>query len=72
MSVISTSDFNNWKQDSVTEAFMQELEDRLEACKDHLSTTAGMDSAEDNKIRGYILALRDITQISIDDVQEGV
>jgi hypothetical protein len=72
MSVISTSDFNNWKQDSVTEAFMQVVYERMEDCKNHLSVTAGLDSIEDNKTRGYLLALRDILQLSFDDVQEEV
>ena len=70
MSVISTSDFSNWKQDGVTEAVMTALFNRVELCKEHLAVNAGLDSNEDNRIRGYIQALRDMLQISFDDVQE--
>jgi len=39
--MISVSDFLNWKSDPVTKAFFQAAQERVEECKDVLSTSAG-------------------------------
>lgn len=70
MSIPSQSDFDSWKQDSVTKAFFLAIVDQIEQSKEYLSTQAGLNSAEDNFHRGYIRAFQDALLFRIDDLQE--
>jgi hypothetical protein len=68
MSVVSQSDFINWKTDPVTEAFFQSIVYRIEDAKDTLSTSAGIDPDTDNWFRGFIAGQRDVLDVRIEDV----
>lgn len=67
MSVISKSDFENWKQDPVTKAFFMAAQQRIEDAKDVLSVQAGINPQEDNQIRGLIQAYREIQFFRIEE-----
>ena len=56
MAIPSQSDFENWKGDFVTKAFFQAAHERIEDAKDVLSVQAGIDSNQDNYLRGLIQA----------------
>lgn len=72
MSVISPTDFYNWKVDPVTTAFMLAVKERIENAREILTQSAGKDSNEDNYYRGYINGQRDILEVSIEDLEEQV
>ena len=66
--MISTQDFLTWKQDSVTQAFFQSVQYRIEDAKENLSTSAGLDSDSDNWFRGFIAGQRDVLDVRVEDV----
>lgn len=66
--MISTQDFLTWKQDSVTQAFFQSVQYRIEDAKETLSTSAGIDSDSDNWFRGFIAGQRDVLDVRVEDV----
>lgn len=68
--MISTSDFENWKADHVTKAFMDAAEDRVEEAKELLATSAGMDSLNDNYLRGFIQAYREIQDFRVENLDD--
>jgi len=68
---ISLSDFDVWKQDSVTKAFFLAMVEQIEQSKEYLATQAGLNQLEDNFHRGYIRAFQDALLFRIDDL-EGV
>ncbi len=70
MAIPTRSDFENWKLDSVTKAFFQAAQERIEDAKDVLSVQAGLDTTHDNYIRGMIQAYRELQDFRIDDLQE--
>lgn len=69
MAIPSQSDFENWKGDFVTKAFFQAARERVEDAKDILSVQAGIDTNQDNYIRGLIQAYREIQDFRIDDLE---
>lgn len=70
MTNISVTDFNNWKVDPVTVAFINTIKVRIEEAKDFLSYNAGIDSASDSYFRGFIQGQREILDVSFSDVDE--
>ena len=66
--VISQNDFETWKADPVTKAFMIALADAVEAVKEDLAASAGLDSADDNFKRGYIRANMDALLFRVEDI----
>lgn len=70
MAIPSQSDFENWKGDFVTKAFFQAAHERIEDAKDVLSVQAGIDSNQDNYLRGLIQAYREVQQFRIDDLED--
>lgn len=70
MQTPSQSDFDSWKQDNVTRAFLSAIAEQVEATVELLSVKAGLDTNEDNFHRGYIQGLRDILATRLDDLQE--
>lgn len=72
MHEISASDFENWKLDPVTRAFFAAAEERVEEAKEILATQAGLEISEDNFLRGFIRAYREIPLFRIEDLQETV
>lgn len=71
MTVISASDFLDWKSNPVTKAFFEACNERIEDAKEELATSAGVNSIQDNLIRGIIYAYREMQDFRIDDL-EGV
>jgi hypothetical protein len=69
MAQITASDFQQWKENSVTKAFMWAAQERIEDGMNVLSTTAGMDLIQDNYMRGFIAAYRELEQFRIDDIE---
>ncbi len=70
MTVISKSDFDNWKLDPVTKAFFQAAQERIEEAKDVLSVEAGLNPIQDNTLRGLIQAYREIQDFRVEDIEE--
>jgi hypothetical protein len=68
--MISKSDFQNWKQDPVTQAFFEACEERMEDSKEILSISAGLDGVADNFHRGFIAAYSEIPLIRVDEDEE--
>lgn len=72
MQQITSGDFENWKQDPVTQAFMYAVTERIEDAKEVLATQAGLDLNEDNFLRGFIRAYRECLLFRVDDLQENI
>lgn len=70
MTVISKSDFDNWRLDPVTKAFFQAAQERIEEAKDVLSVEAGLNPIQDNTLRGLIQAYREIQDFRVEDIEE--
>jgi len=70
MSVISSSDFLNWKADPVTTMVMIKINERIEDAKNTLAGNAGLDPTFDNYLRGYISANNDILGVGFEDMEE--
>ena len=69
MTVITASDFIEWKSNPVTRAFFEACNERIEDAKDNLSISAGIDSTQDNLIRGIIYAYREMQEFHIEDIE---
>lgn len=70
MSIPTRSDFDNWRQDSVTKAFYLAIAEQIGQVKETLSYTAGLNANDDNYHRGYIRAMHDVLEFRIEDLQE--
>jgi len=69
MTVITASDFLDWKSNPVTKAFFEACNQRIEDAKDNLAISAGIDSTQDNLLRGFVLAYREMQEFRIDDLE---
>jgi hypothetical protein len=69
MTVITASDFLDWKSNPVTKAFMEACNERIEDAKNELAIGAGLNSVQDNLLRGFILAYREMQDFRIDDLE---
>jgi hypothetical protein len=67
--MISKSDFDTWKADPVTKAFMEACHYRIEDAKDILATSAGLDNINDNFTRGFISAYNEIQNFRYEDAE---
>jgi len=70
MSVISSTDFYNWKSDPVTTMVMIQVNQRIEDSKNMLAGNAGVDPNFDNYQRGYIAACNDLLGVGFNDMEE--
>jgi len=70
MQPVSLSDWKDWQANPVTKAFYQAAIERIEDAKEVLSTQAGLELSEDNFLRGFIRAYREMFDFRIDDLQE--
>lgn len=70
MSVISSTEFYNWKSDPVTTMMMIVINQRIDQAKDLLASSAGVDSNQDNYLRGYIASNLDILNIDLESMEE--
>lgn len=69
---VSANEFNDWRSNQVTKAFFLAITERIEDAKEILATQAGLDLNEDNFLRGFIRAYREVLMFRIDDLQEAV
>ena len=69
MTIITASDFIDWKSNPVTKAFMEACNERIEDAKSELAISAGINPIQDNLLRGLILAYREINDFRIDDLE---
>lgn len=72
MQQVTAGDFSDWHSNPVTKAFYMAITDRIEDAKEVLATQAGLDLNEDNFLRGFIRAYREVLMFRIDDLQEAV
>ena len=72
MQPISQGEFQDWRSHVVTKAFMAAAQERIIDCMYAMSTQAGMDSVQDNFMRGFIAAYRELESFRIDDLIEDV
>lgn len=68
MSMITKSEWNDWKQNQVTRAFFAAADMRIEDAKEILAVTAGMDVEENNWYRGFIAAYREMFDFRVEDL----
>lgn len=69
MSVVTYDDWQQWKSSSVTKAFFEAAQYRVEDAKDILGGTAGLDQASDNFYRGFIAAYQEMAEFKIEDLE---
>ena len=69
MTVITASDFLDWKSNPVTKAFVQACDERVEDAKNELAISAGINPTQDNLLRGFILAYREMQEFRVDDLE---
>lgn len=69
--MISINDFNSWKTDPVTVAFMQTIRNRIKDGAENLSYVAGVDSQHDNFMRGFIQGQREVLEVTFEDTIDG-
>lgn len=60
----------DWKNHPVTIAFLEACEERIEEGKDILSTSAGIEPPQDNFMRGFIQAYREMLEFRVEDLDE--
>ena len=68
-SPLSKSEFDTWKADSVTKAFFLACEQRVEDAKEILANQAGINAVEDNLLRGFIRAYREMQDFRVEDAE---
>ncbi|MDE2000888.1 MAG: hypothetical protein KGI52_18400 [Burkholderiales bacterium] len=64
---LTRSDFENWKADPVTKAFFYACQERIEDAKNILANQAGINSVEDNLLRGFIRAYQEMQEFRVED-----
>lgn len=69
MTVISASDFLDWKSNPVTRAFFDACNIRIEDAKEELAISAGLNATQDNLLRGIIYAYREMQDFHIEDLE---
>lgn len=57
----------DWKTQSVTKAFYEACNERIEDAKELLALSAGIDPDQDNMIRGIIKAYREMIEFEVYD-----
>ena len=69
MSTISKEEWLDWKTNTVTRAFFTACNERVEDSKDILATSAGMDSDNDNFMRGFIAAYIEMQDFKVEGIE---
>lgn len=70
MSNITKEEWQDWKQNNVTRAYMEVCDLRVQDAKDILSVSAGLDSDTDNFYRGFIAAYQEIKGVRVEDLDD--
>lgn len=69
MSLISKEEWQDWKTNTVTRAFYSACQERVEDSKDILASSAGLDSDNDNFMRGFINAYQEMQDFKVDGLE---
>lgn len=67
--MISKLEFQEWMNHPVTDAFMQSLADKQQACLLQLANNLSEDSLPNSFYQGYFRALDDVSQFDIGDTE---
>lgn len=67
--MITKSDYDEWLNHPVTEAFKEACAVRIQDAKDELATRAGLDPDADNFTRGFIHAYNEIKEFYVEDAE---
>lgn len=67
--MISKEDFANWRQDPVTKAFYEALNEQIELAKDELAINQE-NVYSDDWYKGYIVAVRDVVKFDLEEFQD--
>jgi len=67
---LSKSEWTDWKQHNITRAYFHAADQRIEEVKEILSNTAGQDQEQDNFMRGFVAAYREMLDFRVEDVQD--
>ena len=70
MTQISKEEWTDWKANSVTRAFFQAADYRVDDAKEILGASAGLDSDSDNFYRGFIRAYSEMKEFRIEDLDD--
>jgi len=70
MNIVTQADFQEWKSNPVTVAFMNAAQFRIDECKDILSYSAGIDFQQDRMLVGMIQAYREMQDFRVDSEEE--
>lgn len=65
--MVTKLEFVDWKADPVTKAFFEAAEQRIEDSKDILGDSAGLNPDQDNYMRGFITAYREMQDFRVDE-----
>ena len=65
--LVTKEDFQTWKEDSVTKAFFEAANVRVEEAKEILSYEAGKEPENDIFWRGFIYAYREMQEFHISE-----
>ena len=68
--IITATEFADWKSNPVTKAFFAACNVRVEDAKETLALQAGINPTEDNFLRGFVYAYREMPNFHIDDLEE--
>jgi len=68
--MITQADFKEWKAHSVTRAFFQAAQERIEECKDLLSYSAGSDPMQDRTLVGMVTAYREMQEFRVEQEED--
>lgn len=72
MEIPTRSDFDAWKIHPVTRAFFLAAQERVKDAMEVLSIEAGLNSTQDNLLRGLIQAYREMQEFRIEDLEDAV
>ena len=64
---VTREEFQQWKENPVTKAVFEVIDNRVEDAKDILATAAGEDSRTDAVLVGMIRAFNELKEIGYDD-----
>jgi len=67
--MISKSEFQEWSNHPVTEAFLEAIADKQQGCLIQLAHNLAPDGLPNEFYQGYFRALEDVSQFDIGDVE---
>ena len=66
--MINKTEWVDWQANLVTRGFFAAAEQRVEDAKEILAGSAGMEPEQDNYLRGFISAYREMQDFRVEDV----